>query len=108
MRLVTALALAASFLFCFVAVWSAPLNASGLVRMESTAEKQTVSGKITFIGDGEFLLEVKQDQNQNTMKFLIDDNTKADGKLSVGAHASVDYRSEGGTNIATQIRVTPS
>ena len=29
-----------------------------------------------------------------TFKFLMDDHTKIDGKLSVGATAAVDYRTE--------------
>jgi len=74
--------------------------------METAAQTQTVSGRIASIGDAEFTLEVKQNQNPIAMKFLIDDKTKMNGKLSVGAHATVDYRSEDGTNIATQIRVT--
>ena len=107
MRTRIALISLASFLLCFTAaVWSAPFDAGGALRMEATPATQTVSGKIASIGDAEFTLEVKQDQNPITMKFLIDDNTKMNGKLSVGAHATVDYRSEDGTNIATQIRVT--
>jgi len=108
MRFRTALTLAAFSLLCFtIAVWSTPLDAQALARTNAAAETQTVSGKITSVGDAEFSLEVKQNQKESTVQFLVDGNTKVDGKLAVGAQATVDYHSEGGRNIATHVLVTP-
>jgi hypothetical protein len=42
------------------------------------------------------------------LKFLIDDNTKIDGKLPAGATATVDYRSEDVNNIAVNVVVHPA
>jgi hypothetical protein len=109
MRFRTALSLAAFFLLCFtVAVWSTPLNAQSPVKANAAGETQTISGKIASVWDAEFTLEVSQNQKQNKVQFLVDGTTKVDGKLSVGAHATVDYRSEGGKNIATHVLVMPA
>lgn len=108
MRFRTALSLASFFLLCFsVAVWS-PLNAQSPVKANTAGETQTISGKIASVGDAEFTLEVNQDQKQNRVQFLVDGATKVEGKLSVGAQATVDYRSEGGKNIATHVLVNPA
>ncbi|MGB7845856.1 MAG: hypothetical protein WBL63_09600 [Candidatus Acidiferrum sp.] len=109
MRFRTALSLATLFLFCFaVAVWSTPLDVQASVRTNPGAEMQTVSGKIASVGDAEFALEVKEGQKQNALKFLVDGNTKVEGKLSIGAQATVEYRSEDGRNIATRVSVMPA
>lgn len=109
MRFRTALSLASLFLLCFtVAVWSTPLNAQSAVRTNPTAETQSLSGKIASVGDAEFALEVRQNQKPNTVQFLVDGNTKVEGKLSIGAQATVEYRSEDGRNIATHVSVMPT
>jgi len=108
MRFRTALTLAAFSLLCFtIAVWSTPFDAQASARTSAAAEPHTVSGKIASVGDAEFSLEVKQNQKESTVQFLVDGNTKVDGKLAVGAQATVDYHSEGGRNIATHVLVTP-
>jgi hypothetical protein len=40
-----------------------------------------------------------------TLKVLIDDHTKIDGKLQVGSTATVDYRTEEVNNIAVHVVV---
>lgn len=42
------------------------------------------------------------------MQFLVDDKTRMEGKLAIGAQAMVEYRSDGGQNIAVHVVVTPS
>lgn len=109
MRFRTVLSLAPLLLFCFsTAVWSTSLHARALVNTNPAAEMQSVSGKIASVGDAEFALEVRQDQKANTVQFLIDGNTKVEGKLSIGAQATVEYRSEDGKNIATHVAVVPT
>jgi len=38
----------------------------------------------------------------------VDDDTKAEGKLAVGAHATVEYRSNGDKNIPVRVGVMPA
>jgi hypothetical protein len=109
MRFRTALSMATFLLICFtVAVWSTPLNAQAPVNTNSGAERQTVSGKIASVGDAEFALEISQNQRESKLEFLVDGNTKVEGKLTVGAQATVEYRSEAGKNIATHVSVMPA
>jgi hypothetical protein len=109
MRLRTALSLANLFLLCFsVAVWSIPLIAEPSDHNSRVPEVQSVSGKIATVGDAEFALEVKQNQKATTVQFLVDGNTKVDGKLAIGAQATVEFRSEDGKNIATHVVVMPA
>jgi hypothetical protein len=106
MRFRTALSIAPFFLLCFsAAVWTNPLAAQDYVKTSAAAETQTVSGKIASIGDAEFSVEVREAEKPARRKFLIDGNTKVEGRLSVGAQATVEYRSEGDTNIATHVSV---
>jgi hypothetical protein len=109
MRFRTALAMATFFLLCFtIAICSTPLDAQSPVKTNSEAATQTVSGKIASVGDAEFALAVNQNQRESKLEFLVDGNTKVEGKLSVGAQATVEYRSEAGKNIATHVSVMPA
>jgi len=106
MRFRTALSVAAFFLLCFtVAVWSSPLDAQDSMKTGTAAETQTVSGKIASMGDAEFSVEVREGEKPGKRKFLIDGDTKVEVRLSIGAHATVEYRLEGDTNIATHVSV---
>jgi hypothetical protein len=110
MRFRTALCLATLFLVCFtVAAWSSPVP-DRLVPsdLQPTTDNQSLSGKISSIGDAQFSLDVLKDKDVNTFQFLVDDHTKVDGKLSVGAQATVEYRSDGDKNIAVRVVVTPA
>lgn len=75
---------------------------------KEAAERASVSGKISAIGDASFSVDVKKGQDSVTFQFLIDDTTTVEGRLKVGAHAWVDYRTDAGTNIATHVVVRPS
>jgi hypothetical protein len=110
MRFRTVLSLATLFLVCFtVAVWSEPLPSQSAVSESSkTPDSQSIAGKISAIGDASFSVDVLKDQNVNTVQFQIDGSTKVDGKLSVGAQATVEYRSDDGKNVATHVVVTPA
>jgi hypothetical protein len=110
MRFRTTLCLAALFLVCFtIAAWSAPLPAlPGAGYLQPAPDKQSMSGKITSVGDAEFSLQVTKNQDVNTVQFMVDDKTKVEGKLAVGAHATVEYRSNEGKNIAVRVIVTPA
>jgi Domain of unknown function (DUF5666) len=107
MRFRTAVSLATLFALCFaIAVWSAPLSPQpSAVKTNGVPESQTVSGKISSIGDASFSVDVKKDQNTNTIQFLVDGKTVVEGKLAVGEQAIVEYQSEDGRNIARHVIV---
>ena len=107
MRFRTVLSLATFFAFCFtVAVWSQALPANGSTALaEGGVPSESVSGKISSIGDASFSVDVVKNQNINTVQFLIDGSTRVEGKLAVGAQATVVYRSEDGRNVATHVVV---
>jgi hypothetical protein len=107
-RVRTMLNFATLFLTCLVAVGSTPLISQAGGRPSPATQKGSVTGRISSIGDGSFAVEVKKSQDVVTVMFMIDDDTKIDGRLEVGAAATVDYRTDGSTNIATHIVVRPA
>jgi hypothetical protein len=110
MRFRTALCLATLFLACFtVAAWSTPVT-DRLVPSDPPPrpENQSISGKIASIDDAAFALEVAKGKDVNTVRFMVDEETKVEGKLAVGAQATVEYRSNAGKNIAIHVVVVPS
>lgn len=99
----------------FVASFAMAVLAQSLPRSVALASaggavgNQSVSGKIASVGDAAFELSIpKSDEKDKTVQFLVDDQTKVEGKLTVGAQATVEYRSESGRNIAVHVVVTPS
>jgi len=68
----------------------------------------SVSGKISAVGTDSFSVDVQKSQEPVSLKFLIDDHTQIDGKLKVGATATVDYRTEDVNNFAVRVVVHPS
>jgi len=108
MRLRTALSIASLFLLCFtVAVWSSPLPLA-LGSPVALPETQSVSGMVESVGDARFTLALGRSQNPGKLQFLIDEDTKFQGTLTVGAQATVEYRSEGERNIAMRVVVLPA
>jgi len=105
MRLRTALSLVSFFLVCLtLAVWRSPVFA--LMNDKNPAlEIQSVSGKIAAVGDAEFTLVLGKDRDPDQLRFLIDSETRMEGKLAIGANVTVDYRSADGKNIATRVVV---
>ena len=69
---------------------------------------QSITGKIVAIGDAEFSVEIGKTKNADPVRFLIDENTKVEGRLSIGARAAVEYHTEGTSNIAVHVVVTPA
>ncbi len=110
MRFRTALCLATTLVFCFtVAAWSTAIP-DRLVPAKLTMppDNQSLSGKISAIGDAAFSLEVTRGQERKVIEFLIDGDTKVKGKLEVGSQAKVEYRSAAGNNVAVHVIVTPT
>ena len=110
MRFRTIFTVATFLLLCFtVAIWSDPLPTHPAVSVfNPAAATQSVSGKVSAIGDTSFSVDVKKSQDVQTLQFLVDENTKIQGKLEVGSQAIVEYREDNGKNIAVNVVVQPS
>src|SRR5689334_24726376 len=95
------------FIVCFtVASWATadrPVPATSVPVPGNSSQ----SGKIASIGDAAFSLEITKGQERKTMEFLVDGDTKVEGKLQVGSQATVEYRSIDGSNIAVHVVVSP-
>jgi len=108
MRFRTAVSLATFFLLCFaISLWSVPVPA-GLGHLRNTPEPSSISGIIANVNMSQFTLSLNRNQNPNKLEFVIDPNTKIEGKLTVGAKATVDYRAEGQQLVATHVVVLPA
>ena len=109
MRFRTSLCLATLFLFCLtIAAWSTPYPILGADHSQPTPENQSLSGQITSVGNAVFSVQVAKNKDASIVQFVIDDKTKVEGKLAVGAQATVEYRSDEGKNIAVHVIVTPT
>jgi len=110
MRFRTILCLATLFLTFFtVAAWSTAIPDQLLTSNAQPApDTQSTSGKVASVEGAAFSLEVAKGKDMSTVHFLVDDNTKVEGKLAVGAQATVEYRSNGGKNIAVHVVVVQS
>jgi hypothetical protein len=110
MRFRAILTLATLFMACFTAaVFSQPLRAKDAPAGSRPPENQSVSGQIASVGDASFAISLTKDkQGPKTVEFLVDDKTKVEGKLAIGASALVEYRSDNGQNVAVHVVVTPA
>ena len=108
MRFRTAISLATFFLVCFaISLWSVPVPAS-VGPLRSFPETSSVAGTIANVNTSQFTLSLNRNQTPNKFEFVIDSNTRIEGKLAVGARATVDYRADGGQLIATRVVVLPA
>ncbi len=110
MRFRTSMVLVTLFVACFtIAAWSKPPTVQPSPGpLLPTPDTQSLSGRIAAVGDAEFSVQVTKDLDMNTVQFLVDDKTKVEGKLAVGAQATVEYRSNGDKKIAVHVIVTPT
>ena len=110
MRFRTILTLAILFsTFLAVAGWSEPRAPQPFSRANRPATQSgSVSGRTSAVRADSFSVDVQKSQEPVTLRFLIDNNTKIDGKLKVGVTATVDYRTEDVNNIAVHVVVHPA
>lgn len=110
MRFRAVFSVATLLVVCFtVAAWATPVPGRLIpVSLASTPDNASQSGKIASIGDAEFSLEVTNGRERKTIEFFVDGDTKVEGKLKVGAQATVEYRSADGRNIAIHVVVRPA
>jgi hypothetical protein len=90
--------------FSTCSVFAQPLSRMAMAK--AVPENQSVSGKIASVGDAEFTVAVTNDKDKRgpqNVEFYVDDKTRVEGKLAVGAQALVEYRSDGGKNIAVHV-----
>jgi hypothetical protein len=101
------------------AIWTlAPRTVNGAAQSATSqqhAQPQSASGTIVSFQSDSFTLRTAADdpQGQHLMStpvpkniaFLIDNNTTIDGKMTVGAIASVIYREDNGNNLAVNVIV---
>jgi hypothetical protein len=109
-RFRTILSLTTLFLACFtIAVFAQALPADdGAYSANRAPENQSLSGQISSVGDAAFTLNIaKGNKGPESVEFLVDDKTKVEGKLTIGAKAMVEYRTDSGKNIAVHVVVTP-
>jgi hypothetical protein len=110
MRFRSSMFLATLYLICFtIAAWStpvAPQPAAGAP--QPMPDNQSLSGTIASVGNAKLSVRGTKDQDVNTVQFLVDDKTKMEGKLTVGAQATVEYYSNEGKNIAIRVVATPA
>jgi hypothetical protein len=109
MRFRSSMFLATLYLICFtIAAWSTPVAPQpGAGAPQPMPDNQSLSGEIASVGNAKFSVRGTKDQDVNTVQFLVDDKTKMEGKLTVGAQATVEYCSSEGGNIAVRVVVTP-
>jgi len=108
MRLRTALCLATILVLSFsIAAWATRITGRSASARLSTDERLCL-GKISTIADAAFSLEFTKGQERKVMKFLIDGDTKVEGKLEVGSEAKVEYRFADGRNVSVHVVVTPT
>jgi hypothetical protein len=70
-----------------------------------TTEGSSVSGKISAIGDAYFSADIKKGQDSVPLQRLIKGRTTVEGRLRVGARATIDGRSDDKANIGTRVVV---
>src|SRR5262249_49626477 len=66
---------------------------------------QSVSGTVKAIGGDHrsFTLEVGDGDAKNTMEFVLDDNSKVQGRIVAGTLVAVTYQQNGGKNVALSV-----
>jgi len=108
MRFRTAISLATFFMVCFaISLWSVPLPAA-VGPLRSFPEPSSIAGTIADVHTSQFTLSPNRNLNPNKFEFVIDSNTQIEGKLAVGARATVHYRADGRQLIATRVVVQPA
>ena len=88
-----------------LAAWSKPVAPLHSL-LSRPPESHSVSGKIAAVAESQLSLDILKNAKPDIVHFVIDENTAVEGKLTVGAHAAVDYRVDGERMIATRVVIT--
>lgn len=109
MTLLSALRISALTIF-LANSYSQPVVALGADWQETPGQTapatQTATGTVSAVSNEGFALDMKGgDKTPQTVPFLLDTNTKVQGKLEVGSVANVQFRTDKGKNIAITVVV---
>jgi hypothetical protein len=109
MRFRASLCLATLIMVCFTAAaWSTPtLDSLVAGPQQPNPDSHSLTGKISSVGAASFMMEVSKGQETRSVQFQTDGNSKVEGKLVVGAQATVEYRSDRDANLAFHVVVAP-
>ena len=85
----------AGFLLAFSA-HAGPLHQKAQQDQQSTAQVQSVTGKVTQVETGgkAFSMDVNQGNDKHPMRFVVDKGTTVQGHVAAGSTAVVDYQSD--------------
>jgi hypothetical protein len=95
-----------------ISAWPAlPARSRAPEQQDTPAQTHTGKGEITSVSDGYVTIEIQVEYLPTPMAviFTVNSDTKVEGKLAVGATATVEYHVDSqGKIIATHIVVQPS
>jgi hypothetical protein len=73
---------------------------------QPAAQAQSATGKVVNVSPTSITLEVREQGQPKTIEFVIDSNTKVEGKVAKDGMAHVTFRTENGRHIATAVRAS--
>ena len=85
--------------------WAMSVSHVATVHSQQSAQAQSASGKVKSVSGTSFSLEVTKGNDPETISFVTNGSTRIEGKLEVGANATVEYRPENGKNVALHVVV---
>ena len=68
------------------------------------ATTHDASGTVVSVNATSLVISHKVKGKDEQMTFVLNPETKREGKLDVGSHATVKYRSENSENVATMVK----
>ena len=68
------------------------------------ATTHDASGTVVSVNATSLVISHKVKGKDEQMTFVLNPETKREGKLDVGSHAAVKYRSENNENVATMVK----
>jgi hypothetical protein len=92
-----------------IAGWALQSSPAPQARSDQRATVQTATGKVTTVFGQTFSIQVGEEDNKESMAFVMDANTRVSGDLKVGSVATVEFRpGPAGENTATRVSVRPA
>jgi hypothetical protein len=89
-----------------VPLFSASVPAAQEQQAPKPPDTKVTDGKVTGVGKETFSIEVKNGKISQTVEFTVNPDTRIEGSLAVGLIAQVEYKTDGGKNIAVHVIVT--
>jgi hypothetical protein len=108
MRYRNALALVLTTLLVLATAIASETKAKSQATAAKTMKTHVASGKITSLTDDGLVLSRKVKGKAEETTFVLTSSTQREGNLENGAKVAVHYKTEGGQNIATSVKVYPA